>query len=173
MSILWWYSDRPPFILLNNLFFHNNSVAHEPCHAHWRSPPPLIVSFPEVSLGGHAIFLSFLWWREIDHIFYLCQLHSPTFFSKNLFHRIWQNTPISISSHPCMVAKTFKSKSLAFSMHYPAQPFHPDLVLACVLGHFSGESFVVNSSIGLLTGDKDWCGVSLVCLFQSTLLIPV
>jgi hypothetical protein len=41
------------------------------------------------------------------------------------------------------------------SRHYSVQPFHPDFVLAFALGHFSWQSFVADSSIGLLTVDKD------------------
>ncbi len=70
--------------------------------------------------------------------------------------------PISISRHLLAIVETFKSKSLAVSRHHPEQPFRPDLVLAFALGYFSWESFVTNSSIRLLTGDKDWFGVSLV-----------
>jgi hypothetical protein len=69
---------------------------------------------------------------------------------------------IFISSHPLVLVETFKSKSLAVSRNYPAQPFRLDLVLTFGLGNFSQESFVANSSIRLLTGDKDWFGVSLV-----------
>jgi hypothetical protein len=70
--------------------------------------------------------------------------------------------PISISGHPLAIVETFKSKSLAVLRHYPEQPFCPDLVLAFVLGHFSWKSFVADSSIGLLMGDKDWFGVCLI-----------
>ncbi len=39
-------------------FPHINSVAQEPCHAHWHSTPSLIVSFLKVSMDGLAMFLS-------------------------------------------------------------------------------------------------------------------
>ena len=72
--------------------------------------------------------------------------------------------PITITRHPLVVVESFKSKSLSVSRHYhPEQPFRPDLVLTFALGFFSWESFVANSSIGLLIGDKDWFGVGLVC----------
>jgi hypothetical protein len=72
-----------------------------------------------------------------------------------------------------VVVETFKSKPLTVSRHCPEQPFCPDLLLTFVLGYFSWESFVADSSIGLLTGDKDWFGVSLIRYIQSSLLIPV
>ncbi len=72
-------------------------------------------------------------------------------------------SPISISSHPCVLVETSKPKSLLVSRHYPAQPFHPDLVLAFALGQIFLESFIASSSIKLLTGDKYWFDVSLVC----------
>ncbi len=79
--------------------------------------------------------------------------------------------PISIWRHPLVIVKTVKSKSLAVLRNYPAQSFHPDLVLAFAPGHFSGESFVADSLTRLLTGHRDWFGVSLVCQFQSSLRI--
>ncbi len=106
------------------------------------------------------------------YLYFVRISHQPSLFYK-LVPRHWQNTTIFISSHPLVIAKTVKSKSLTVSRHYPAQPFHPDLVLAFALGHFSWESFVANSSIQLLTGEKEWFGISLVCLFESSLRIPV
>jgi hypothetical protein len=81
--------------------------------------------------------------------------------------------PISIARLPlATIVETVKSKSFAVSRHYPEQTFCPDLVLAFALGHFSWESFVANSLIGLLIGDKDGFGVSLIGYIQSSLLIP-
>ncbi len=39
---------------------HTNSVAQEPFHAPWCSSPPPIVSFPKVSMGELAMFLSYV-----------------------------------------------------------------------------------------------------------------
>jgi hypothetical protein len=108
----------------------------------------------------------------MNYIVLFCPYISPTFvlFSK-LVPRHWQNKPISISRHPLVIFETLKSKSLAVSRHHPERPFCPDLVLAFVLGYFSWESSVADSLIGLLTGDKDWFGVSLISYIQSSLLI--
>jgi hypothetical protein len=110
----------------------------------------------------------------MNYIALFCSYISPIFilFPK-LVPQHWQNMPISISRHPLAIVETFKSKSLVVSRHYPEQPFCPDLVLAFAFGYISLESFVADSSIGLLTGDKDWFGVSLlVSYMQSSLLIP-
>jgi hypothetical protein len=88
-------------------------------------------------------------------ILLFCLYISPhLFYCLNLFHGILQNMPISISRHPIAVGDTFKSKSLTISRHRLEQPFRSDLVLTLALGYFSRESFVANSSIGLLTQDR-------------------
>ncbi len=143
-------------------FPYTNSVAQELCHAYWRSSLPPIVSLSKVRMGGLVMFLSFVW--EIYHNLLFCPYLSP---QASLFPKLipwhWQNTAISISRRPLMIVKTVKSKSIAVSRHYPAQPFHPDLVLAIVPGHFFWEPFVANSSVRLLTWEKDWFDVSLIC----------
>jgi hypothetical protein len=41
-----------------------------------------------------------------------------------------------ILRHPLVIVEAFKSKSLAVTRHYSAQPFHPVLVLAFALATF-------------------------------------
>ncbi len=163
------------FIWLKNLFFHTKSVVQELCQAHQRSTESNNCSFFQGmhECGYNIFFICCIDGKWLVLYYFICIPHQSLFYFLNLFHGILQNTPISISRHPIVVVETFKSKSLTVSRHCPEQPFRPDLVLTFALGYFSWESFVANSSIGLLTWDTDWFGVSLISYIKSSLLIPV
>ncbi len=70
----------------------------------------------------------FLCWCEMTN-------HSSTFSISQTLSWHWQKTPTSFENNLVLV-ETFKSKTLAVSRHYPAQPFCPVLVLAFALGNF-------------------------------------
>jgi hypothetical protein len=63
---------------------------------------------------------------------------SASFFISQTFALSWTDNTFVISKHPVVIVETFKVKVyLAFLRHFPAQPFHPVLVLAFAWQLFS------------------------------------
>ncbi len=74
----------------------------------------------------------------------------PSLFPKLLLWH-WQITPLSFWKHPVVIVETFKVKVyLTVSRHFPAQPFHPVLVLAFALQLFSSLHLCLAPFLGSL-----------------------
>jgi hypothetical protein len=100
-------------------------------------------------MGRLAMFLSFVVVMENISYFIILSISLTNHHYFQTYSTALTEYPYFHLRHPLEIVKTVKSKSLAISRHFPAQPICPDLVLAFVPGLNSWESFVANSSIKL------------------------
>ncbi len=114
--------------------------------AYWQSTPAPIALFVKVSLGSSCndYNLTFLCWCEKANL-------SATFFISQTFPLSLTEHTKFIWKHLVVIVETCKVKVyLTVSRHYPAQPFHPVLVLAFAWQLFSSSHLRLVPFLGSL-----------------------
>jgi hypothetical protein len=101
--------------------------------AYWQSTPASIALVVKVSPGRACNDYNLTFCVDVKW-----QISQQTSLFPKLLLCHWQITPLSFWKHPVVIVVTFKVKVyLMVSRHFPAQPFHPVLVLAFAWQLFS------------------------------------